>query len=72
MDSSQRFLQTNEKLFSNFEFVFELMAKTEKIFKRIARRESIKVHAMCYISMDLPRQALQTNGKLFFKFLIRF
>ena len=26
--------------------------------------------AICYISMDLSRQALQTNGKLFFKFRI--
>ena len=27
---------------------------------------------MYYISMDLDRQALQTNGKLFFKFRDRF
>ena len=28
--------------------------------------------AMCFISIDSSRQALQTNGKLFFKFQIRF
>ena len=39
MDFFQRALQTDEKLFSNFEFVFELMAENRKIFKRIERRE---------------------------------
>ena len=39
MDLSQRALQTNEKLFSNFEFVFELIAEKRKIFKQIARLE---------------------------------
>ena len=39
MDFSQRALQTNGKFFSNFEFVFQLLAKTELFFKRIARRE---------------------------------
>ena len=29
MDSSRRALQTNGKLFSNFEFIFELLAKNE-------------------------------------------
>ena len=28
--------------------------------------------ALCYISMDPSRHALQTNGKLFFKFRNRF
>ena len=37
MDSSQRALQTNGKLY--FKFVFELMAGNRKIFKRIARRD---------------------------------
>ena len=30
MDLSQRVLQINEKIFSNFEFVFKLLTKTEK------------------------------------------
>ena len=33
---------------------------------------NIDQSAMCYISMDLTHQALQTNGKLFFKFRIPF
>ena len=56
MDSSQRALQTSGKLF--FKFVFELLAKNRKIFKPIDQS------AMCYTSMDLSRQALQTIGKL--------
>ena len=40
-------------------------SKTEKIFKLITK---IDQSAMCYISMDLTLQALQTNGKLFSKF----
>ena len=32
LDLSQRALQTNEKLFSNSKFVFELLAKNWKIF----------------------------------------
>ena len=39
MDSLQRALQTNGKLFSNFNFVFELMAENRKILKRIEERE---------------------------------
>ena len=39
MDLSQRALQSNGKLFSNCNFVFEILAENRKIFKRIARRE---------------------------------
>ena len=40
MDSSQRALQTNEKfVFFNLKLVFEILAETRKIFKRIAGRE---------------------------------
>ena len=39
MDLSRRFLKTNEKLFSNLELVFELLAENRKIFKRIAKSE---------------------------------
>ena len=69
MDSSEQAVQSNEKLFFlNFKFVFEILTENQKIFKRVARRES----AMCYISMDSTRQALQTNGKLFPNFGIIF
>ena len=39
MDSSQRALQANGKLFPYFEFLFEFMAENQNFFKRIARRE---------------------------------
>ena len=32
MDLTRRALQTNEKLFRNFKFVFELLAENRKIF----------------------------------------
>ena len=37
MDLSRRALQTNGMLFSNFNFIFELMAENQKILKRIVR-----------------------------------
>ena len=45
MDLSQRALQTNGKLFSNFKLVFLILVKKQKFypktefFKRIVRRE---------------------------------
>ena len=39
MDLSRQALQTNEKVFSNFKFVFEILSENIKMFKRIARRE---------------------------------
>ena len=39
MDLSQQALQTNEKFFSNFEFVFESLTENHKFFKRMARHE---------------------------------
>ena len=39
MNLSRRALQIDRKLFSNFEFVFELMAENRKIYKLIARCE---------------------------------
>ena len=39
MDSSQRALQTNGKLISNFEFIFELMSENQKILHRMVRLE---------------------------------
>ena len=68
MNSSRRALQTNGNV-TNFELVFELLAENQKICKRKARRGIlIKVQCVIYIiSMDSSRQALQINGKLFFK-----
>ena len=57
MDSIQRAQQTNGKLFQNF----ESLGETE-IFSKELRFVNIDQIAMCYISMDLSRQALQTNG----------
>ena len=53
--------------FLNFKLVFEILAESRKIFKRIATSEVwiFDQIAMCYISMDLSQQALQTNGKFF-------
>ena len=39
MDSSQRALQTYEKLFSSFKLVFEILSKNLKIYKRMEKRE---------------------------------
>ena len=39
MDLSQRGLQTNEKLFSNFDLVFEFLDENRFFFKRIVNRE---------------------------------
>ena len=50
MDLSQRALQTNETLFSNFEF----LAEDRIIFqKKLLRGVNIDQIAMCYISMDV-------------------
>ena len=63
MDSSRRVLQSNGKLFSNFELVFEFLGENRKFFKRIARHEYCsKCNVLYYI----------TNKKLFFKFQTRF
>ena len=70
MDSSQQVLQTNGKLFSNF----DLMAETRdsEKYSNELRVVNIDQIAMCYISMDSSRQALQTNGYLFSNFRIIF
>ena len=53
-----------ESFFSNFEFVFELLAENRK-YSNEWRSVNIDQIAMCYISMNSSRRALQTNGKLF-------
>ena len=62
MNSSQRALQTNRKLFSNFEFVFDFLA--ENFSKE--RGVNIDQIAICHISMDSSQRALQTNNNFFF------
>ena len=53
--------------FPNFIFVFELnWLKTGK-YSNKWRGVDIDQSAMCYIWMDSSQQALQTNGRLFFK-----
>ena len=71
---SQRALQTNGKLFLNFEFVFELMAKNQITIKTNSEESRLtKVLCTCYMSMDLPRQALQKLMESFFSnFIIIF
>ena len=48
---------------SFFRISFELMAENQKIFKQM-RGVNIDQSAMCYLSMNLARQTLQTNEKL--------
>ena len=50
MDLSQRALEINGKFLTNF----ELLAENRKILKQIDQI------VMCYLSMDLARQDLQT------------
>ena len=69
MNSSQRALQTNRKLFSNFEFVFDFLAEN---FSKEERCVNIDQIAICHISMDSSQRALQTNYFFFFQILILF
>ena len=67
MNSSRQGLQTNGKHFSNFELVFEFLAKNWKFFKWIVRREYwSKCNVLYGISIDSSQLVQQTNGKLFF------
>ena len=60
MDLSQRALQADGMLCTNFILVFELLAENRKTIK-FTRGVNINQSAMCYISMDSSQQALQTN-----------
>ena len=65
MDSSQRALQTNGKLFFKFSINFRISGqKPIFFFKRIVGN-NIDQSAMCYKSMVSSLQALQTDVKLF-------
>ena len=68
MDSSRQALQTIGKLFQISIPFSNYWPKTEKYSNRV----NIDKCAMYYISMDLTRLALQTNGKLFSNFGIIF
>ena len=48
--------------FLKFQFHFKIIGRKPK---KYLNRVNIDQSAMYYISMDLTRQALQTNGKLF-------
>ena len=39
MDSSERALQINQKLLSNFKLIFVILAENQKIFKRVVMCE---------------------------------
>ena len=39
MDSSERALQINQKLLSNFKLIFVILAENQKIFKIVVRCE---------------------------------
>ena len=79
MDSYQQALQTNEKLFFKFKISFRNLgrnpnnfAENQKILKQIEWRGNIDQIEMRYISMDLIRQALLTDVKVFSNFGIIF
>ena len=55
----------SKKLFSNFEFIFEIFRRKPKNIQTNSETCKIfKVQCVSYISMDFTRQALQINGKL--------
>ena len=56
-------ISTNQWI-AYFKLTFELLAENRKRFNRITMREYCQ-SAMCYLSMDLSQQPLQTNRKLF-------
>ena len=71
MDLFQRALQTNTKLFQNFEFIFEFLAKKRIFFKGIARREYWSKCNVLYINGFVSTRSTN-EWKAFFKFRIRF
>ena len=63
-DFSQRAVQSDGNLLSNFNSFSNYWPKTKKYSNRV----NINWSAMYFISMDLTLQALQTNRIFFFKF----
>ena len=57
----------NGKLFSNFKLIFSNFWLKTEIFSKEKRVVNIDQIAMCYISMDSSRQALQTYESFFFQ-----
>ena len=62
MDSSQQALQTNEKLFSNLKFVFEILAKKQEIFTRHTITSQFDIVILRATSFN---EAWNTNQSLF-------
>ena len=69
MDSSQRALQIDRKLFS---IRFQIFGRKPKFFQKKYQGVNIDQIAMCYISMDSSERALQTDEKLFSNFELVF
>ena len=65
---SQRAEQTNANF---FKFRFRIFDRKQNFF-RMNRVVNIDLIALCYMSMDLCEQALQTNEKLFSHFKLVF
>ena len=70
MDSSQQALQTNGKLFSNFEYFFEFLAENRNFSKRLARREYWSNWNVSYI-IGFVSTSSTNEWKTLFKFHIR-
>ena len=60
-----------ESFILNLYFVLNYLPKTEKYSNEFLD-ENIAQISLCYISMDLSRLAVQTDGNLFFKFWSHF
>ena len=61
-----------ESFFLISNFFSNFWPKTEFFFSKELSGVNIDQIAMCHISMDSSRQALQNNGKRFFIFQFRF
>ena len=60
------------KAFFQFRISFRIFDRKPIFFSKELPGVNIDQIAMCHISMDSSRQALQNNGKLFFIFQFRF
>ena len=63
-----------KSFFQSSDLVFEILAKNRNYSNELkpVNIDQIVQIAMCFTSMNLFRQALQINGKLFVKFKFRF
>ena len=64
-DSSQRVLQTNEKIFFQISYlILKFWLKADNFHRKIFKRKrcmNINQIAMCYVSMDSAQRALQNK-----------